>query len=133
MPRRIITIAYHAAGGPVTPDTYFDRVIKYIPADIVAAWVAVTGAVKSATNVPKDVILWVAFGLGIPLTAAWTYRQTQEPGHAALPVQVAISTGAFIVWVFALGEPFSYAAWYNPVYGSLLIILYTLLVGLVRP
>src|SRR5437660_568881 len=37
-----------AAAQPVEIDSYFDKVLKYIPADIVAAWVAVTGLVSSA-------------------------------------------------------------------------------------
>src|SRR2546423_255473 len=32
-----------AAAQPVEIDSYFDKVLKYIPADIVAAWLAVTG------------------------------------------------------------------------------------------
>ena len=54
-----------AAAPAVQIDTYFDKVVKYIPADIVGAWVAVTGLVSSAppNGVPRQTILWVAFGI----------------------------------------------------------------------
>ncbi|MGG6242150.1 hypothetical protein ACQ4N7_26330 [Nodosilinea sp. AN01ver1] len=47
--------------------------------------------------------------------------------------QTAISTGAFIVWVFALGEPFSSLSFYRPLYGSLLLIFCTAFVALLDP
>jgi putative flippase GtrA len=116
-------------------DTYFDRVIKYIPADIVAAWVAVVGIVKSgATGTSAALALWIAFVFGAILTAIWTWKQTSVAGLPAVPKQILISSVAFIVWVFALGGPqFDGLTWYNPMYGSLLLIAYTLIVGLFDP
>ena len=78
MSRRIRVVwpkAQAAAGVPPPPippgeiDTYFDKVVKYIPADIVSAWVAVTGLVSSARDLPRQPILWVAFAIGLILTA----------------------------------------------------------------
>ena len=124
-----------AAAG-VTPrvefDSYFDKAVKYIPADIVAAWVAVTGLVSSARDVPRQTILWVAFGIGLLLTAWWTWKQAAAPGRRPPVTQAIISTGAFAVWVFALGGPFQHVPG-QPVYGSLLLILYTLVVALIDP
>src|SRR5439155_4230990 len=58
------------AGAPSEAiDTYFDKVVKFIPADIVAAWVAVTGLVASAPDIPRETILWIAFAIGLILTA----------------------------------------------------------------
>ncbi len=87
-----------AAAQPVEIDSYFDKVLKYIPADIVAAWVAVTGLVSSARDIPQQAVLWVAFA----------------------------------VWVFALGGPFQHFPG-REVYGSLLLILYTLVAALINP
>jgi hypothetical protein len=72
-------------------------------------------------------ILWIVFTFGILLTFLWKLKQTQ------LRVQAAISTGAFIVWVFALGGPFSSLNWYNPLYGTLVLIGFTLVTGLINP
>jgi hypothetical protein len=46
-----------------------------------------------------------------------------------------VSTGAFIVWAIALGEPFStlLGKTEQALYGSLLLILYTMVVGLITP
>ena len=117
---------------PVEFDSYFDKAVKYIPADIVAAWVAVTGLVSSARDVPRQTILWVAFGIGLLLTAWWTWKQAAAPGRRPPVTQAIISTGAFAVWVFALGGPFQHVPG-QPVYGGLLLILYTLVVALIDP
>jgi hypothetical protein len=47
--------------------------------------------------------------------------------------QTAISTGAFAVWVFALGGPFASLVFYRPSYGSIVLIMYTLVVALITP
>lgn len=120
------------APGRAGVDTYFDKVVKYIPADIVGAWVAVTGLVSSASGIPRQTVLWIAFGVGLILTAMWTLKQTALPGRPPAITQSIISTGAFAVWVFALGGPFQDVPG-QPVYGSLLLILYTLVVALVNP
>jgi hypothetical protein len=140
MSRRVRAIPQGAqvAAGPATRssaveiDTYFDKVVKYIPADIVGAWVAVTGLVSSASGIPHQTVLWIAFGIGLILTAWWTLRQTALPGQPPAVTQVIISTGAFAVWVFALGGPFQHVPG-QQVYGSLLLILYTLVVALIDP
>ncbi len=132
MSRRIVTTQFQAATSAQV-DTYFDRVVKYIPADIVSAWVAVTGLIGGRTDIPVDAILWTAFVLGIIITAAWMWRQTSEPGKKLAVTQISISTVAFVIWVFALGGPFANLGFYKPVYGSLLLILYTLIIGIIIP
>jgi hypothetical protein len=125
-------VATGAAAPPQEFDTYFDKAVKYIPADIVAAWVAVTGLVASAPDIPRATILWVAFGIGLILTAWWTWKQAAAPGRRPPVTQAIVSTGAFAVWVFALGGPFQHVPGQR-VYGSLLLILYTLVVALINP
>ena len=132
MSRRIVTTKLQAATGAQV-DTYFDRVVKYIPADIVSAWVAVTGLISGRKDIPVNTILWLAFLIGIFITAAWVFRQTAQPNKRPAITQTGISTGAFIIWVIALGGPFATLAFYKPVYGSLLLILYTLVVGIINP
>jgi hypothetical protein len=124
---RIVTTTLESTGGTEAPDTYFDKIVKYIPSDIIAAWVAATGAIAAAADVPKHRILWIVFAFGILFTFLWKLKQTR------LRVQAAISTGAFVVWVFALGGPFSSLNWYNPVYGTLVLIGFTLVTGLINP
>lgn len=133
MTRRVISNELQAAGGTAI-DGYFDRLIKYIPSDIVGAWIAVTGIIPSngqGTN--SSTILWVAFGFGVVITALWVWRQTELPGRPIAYTQIAMATVAFVVWVFALGGPFTTFEWYVSFQGSLALIAYTLLAGLIVP
>ena len=85
---------------PVEFDSYFDKAVKYIPADIVAAWVAVTGLVSSARDVPRQTILWVAFGIGLTFAQLVSETTSRLPRDATLvavlpdvPEETAIALG----------------------------------------
>jgi hypothetical protein len=138
MSRRVLATAPAAPGGrgigpaPSGADTYSDKLLKYIPADVVGAWVAVTGLVADRKEIPERTVLWVAFGVGLVLTAWWTLKQTAAPGRPPATGQTVISTVSFAVWVFALGGPFKCIPG-QPLYGSLLLILYTLVVARITP
>jgi hypothetical protein len=134
MSRRIRSEVMQAAGGPAQVDGYFDRVIKYIPSDVVGAWVAVTGIINSSNpNGSSHTVMWIAFIVGLCLTALWTWRQTSAPGQPVAATQIGVSTVAFAVWVFALGGPFATIPGYQQYFGSLILIGYTLFVAIVVP
>jgi hypothetical protein len=130
MSRRIVTKQLDSAGAKVEVDTYFDKLFKYIPADIVGAWIAVKGLIIGASDVPKKTIFWIAFGIGVIVTFLWTLLRTKDPDHKPAITQTIISTIAFVIWVIALGGfPFNM----NPLYGSLLLILFTLVMAMINP
>jgi hypothetical protein len=130
MTRRVITMETESLE-PSRVDTYFDKVVKYIPADIVAAWVAVTGIVKGAgAGVNPVTTLWIAFAAGVIITFAWTWRQTNKDHLPPVWKQIVISTIAFVVWVIALGGPPFEA---NTSIGAILLIGFTLVAALFDP
>ena len=132
MGRRIITTQLQAnISASTNIDGYFDRLIKYIPSEIVGAWVAVTGLIKGNASFPES-LFWLLFIIFLALTALYIWRQTSEPNLPPAFKQTLASTGAFAVWVFALGEPFSSLAFYQPIYGSILLILYNLMLPLIN-
>lgn len=133
MGRRIISSQLEAKGQEVKIDGYFDKLIKYIPTEIVGGWIAIIGVIKSASNIPTNTILWILLVIFTVLTAVYILKQTFEPKKPLAIKQTSISTIAFMVWVFALGEPFESLSFYNPVYGSVLLILFNLTIPLVNP
>lgn len=115
-------------------DEYSDRIRKYIPTEAVGFWLAASSMIQSAgADVPKIGLLWLFFVIGLVFTFGWTRRQTNEPGKPTAWTQIGISCGAFIVWVFAAGGPFTAWEFYKPLYGGLLLITYTAAVGFVIP
>jgi len=110
-------------------DSYYDRLFKYIPADVVAGWITVKGIIASASGVSKDNIYWICFIAGVIFTILWTYKLTSIEGHKPAWLQIMIATLAFIVWVVVTGEPFKI----EPYIGSLILVAYTLAAGLIIP
>ena len=131
MSRRIVTTEFQA-NTSTKIDGYFDKLIKYIPTEIVGAWIAIKGLVASDNDIPQDGLLWILLIIFTFLTTAYIFKQTSESRKKPAKVQILISTIAFIVWVFALGEPFSSLNFYRPVYGSLVLIIYNLAVPLIN-
>jgi len=117
------------AGGE-QPDRYQDRLIKYIPGDVIAVYLAIAGILKTANGrIPLHTIEWIVFLVLLPGT--WFYLQ--RVGGVTKWQQVLISVIAFAVWVFSLGGPFTQFVWYDPIYGAIVLPLYTFLIPIFEP
>jgi len=122
---------YTARDAAVDPtkkeDSYLAKVVKYIPGEIVAAYVAASGALESAQNgVKLETALWVVMAVLLVLTPIWILIATAEPNKPRPVFQAVAGAVAFASWVFALGGPFKFYQWYVSVYGTLVLILVTL-------
>jgi len=143
MPREILTISdiqkFNQSGElkklpegttyPVSQDGYFNRLFKYIPAELVAGYIFVLGVVKQLTDTGEiRTFQWLLFIIFCILTPLYLWRVQK-----VLKLQQhLISLLSFVVWVFALGGPFALSGWYNPVYGSILLPLFTLVVAIIE-
>lgn len=116
-----------------TPDTYKDRLLKYIPAEIVAIYLALLSVLKTAppNTTPIITVEWVVFLIILIVTVPWQRKVMK----IAKWQQVAIGTVAFVFWAVSLGDPFdtSWKAWYQPLYGTMAMMLYTFLIPLFEP
>jgi hypothetical protein len=111
-------------------DNYTDRLLKYIPAESVALYLTLQGIVSSSVEGRALYTwLWFAFGIGIIGTPLYLWRVQQVSKR----VQLAVSTAAFSVWVFALGGAFASLPWYEPFLGSMLLVIFTFFVPLLSP
>lgn len=123
MGRRIVWSEYQSSdGGGGAIDGYFDRLLKYIPADVVGFWLAGDGLIRGQAG--DGGLAWLLFVVGLVFAFFFTKKQTAEAGKATAWQQIWLSCGSFVVWVFAVGGPFTGLAWYKPIYGSLLLITY---------
>jgi hypothetical protein len=76
---------------------------------------------------------WIRLRLKRRTTPSEPLRQTRQPNMPPAITQAVIATGAFAVWVFALGGPFATTSWYDSIYGALVLIAFTLVIGLLNP
>jgi FtsH-binding integral membrane protein len=140
MPRRIreMTLQSTAEAGSVSePDRYFDKVVKYVPADVIAAWTAAVAVIKGTVGISTAWALLICLIVGLGVTFWWTLRQTAEKSQPPAIKQAIIATVAFLVWVLALGDlnealagiKLGDAALWNAAYGKLFLIGFTLVSG----
>ena len=108
---------------------YTDRVLKYIPAEVVTVYVALSSTVASMAN-PAVWLPWAIFLFGI--VAVVVHLKTVK--ETIPTTQIVISTVSFVVWVFAIPNgPFADLNWYEQVYGALLLPAYTFLAARIVP
>ena len=115
-----------STGGPaagVLPDTYRERLIKYIPVEVIVLFVAAYGtgyAVLGTDPLFPRIALWIVL-VGIIGTPLYLWKA----GQVTDLVQLFISTLGFVLWVFALGVlPISDLPWYNQVVAALVLPVY---------
>ncbi len=128
---RVITAADVEADPNKTESSYLGKVVRYIPGEIVAAYLAAYNGLRAASGIPFEQLLWGVAAVLLAATPFWILYATKDPDLPPTTFQAGASTLAFAVWVFAIPEgPFAGFDWYNTVYGSLALIAYTLLVPL---
>lgn len=71
------------------PDKYLDRLLKYVPPDVLTAYVALEGAIAAAHG--SQILGWIVFGVllvGTPLLSLASRRRTEEPSASDLNVGI---------------------------------------------
>jgi hypothetical protein len=130
MRQQLGAVASTAAPVPtVTEDKYKDRLLKYIPADVIAIYLTLRGFVPVLPDTaPKKVLYWIIFVLIWLITIPWQ-RRVAKIGKWS---QVWVGFGAFVVWAITVGDPFTHDnfPWYYPAYGAMILALYTFLIPL---
>jgi len=109
---------------------YFDRVAKYIPSEVVAAYISANGVATLARN-PGTlfILIFVACLICTPL---YITRFTSTRKEAWTNGLMAIA--AFIVWAYATGVGLvNYLGWYDAPTASVILVLFTLVSGAVVP
>jgi hypothetical protein len=138
-----------------TDDNYLEKIIKYIPAEIIAAYTALIGYLSLGPNseIPphyKSYYLIVLFIL-LLITPIWTFYAVIDNDDPPDPIKrkkkalfhSCVASTAFLIWVYALGNPLLRAILckcsntscdncgiYSPILGSILLILFTVLAPL---
>ena len=123
-----------------TADSYLSRMVIYIPTEIIAGYVAVSGFIKGLP--PKQQFTWfciVSIAM-LVLTPLYLAYATALPGRKKSISHPVTSSLAFAAWVFATGGPFERfqitpdgnAGWYNRTIGSIVLVIVCLALPLVE-
>jgi xanthine/uracil permease len=112
---------------------YVERVAKYIPAEVVAGYLAIMGMIEAADpdNTARMGLAWGLFVIGVIVTPVYLTVVGKPIGQQKITVW--ISTFAFVVWAYALGGPFKMSGYHNGLLGSVAVGVVTWLAGLFVP
>ena len=131
LPQNAIVAAAGGNGPPGAPppaDDFLGRLVKYIPTEIIALYVAVTGLVPKSDAHPALMLIFIAC---LVLTPIYLWFGTRDPAKAVPYVQIVLATIGFAVWSFALGGPFEHI---RPDYvASIVLIFTTFIFGMIKP
>jgi hypothetical protein len=118
----------------IEPEGYLDRLVKYIPAEIIALYLGASNVVPTQ-DADYHLALWTIAGLTTIATPIYMYFATREEGQPTLWSQIAISSLAFPVWVFAIGGPFESFDWYAQKrwIAAIVITFATFIAGIYKP
>ncbi len=111
MSRRVIgakSLAMPEAAGASAPDDYLARLVKYVPAEIIALYLTAAGIVPAN----RSGVLWAVAAFCAVLTPVYLRWVTSRGGVPPLRQQIVIGTIAFPIWLFAIGGPFALLGWY---------------------
>ena len=106
-------------------DTYLEKLLKLIPAEIVALYLTGIGLVPQDLPENQKILLpiWVAFCFILVIVVR--YKATSDQTTPANWKLIAISSVAFIIWSYSLGGAYEAYNLYFPYLGSLAVLGWT--------
>jgi hypothetical protein len=110
-------------------DSFAQKIVAYIPADILAAYLTLTGMISQVSTAPAW-LAWAVFGGLLALIPFYVcYIKTSPASFSSRKLFHWItSCVAYTAWCFAMGGPFAREAWYQPIYGSVILVFVTLII-----
>jgi len=117
-------------------DTYLERIAKYIPGEILAAYIFLLGITAAASPTNR---LWIVGGISLfclVLTPFYLARMAKKDEPKSL--HLALGTLAFPIWAYAIaGAQGAFVIkgfdLYDSIIASVLLVAFSLLTGLFEP
>jgi hypothetical protein len=121
-----------APGGVTVPseDDYLTKVVKYIPPEVLAAYLFMAGVIDSNVTNKHDHAIWLG-GLLIGilvLTIPYDLRVLKIVRWS----QIAMSVLGIAVYVFAVGGWFATTTWYHQWYASIVVPVFGLVIAILK-
>lgn len=118
------------AGASDDLKAFLERVAKYVPAEIVAAYVTASGFAENAKH-GKVILLGIIFAVCLLCTPLYVLQLTKKPRERL--VNGIVATCAFAVWAYAYGGIFRELQWYDASIASIVLVLFSVVSGAIVP
>jgi hypothetical protein len=118
-------------GVPVpTEDDYLTKLLKYVPLDVVGAYLFLAGVVESNVTIRHDRAVW--FGSLLLAFLVITVVYDLRVMRIVRAVQIGISVIGLAVYVFSIRGWFSMTTWYHAWYTAIALPAFALLVATIQ-
>ena len=121
-----------APGGVAVPseDDYLTKVVKYIPPEVLAAYLFMAGVIDSNVTNKHDHAIWLGSLLVgvLVLTIPYDLQVLKIVRWS----QIGMSVLGMAVYVFAVGGWFATTTWYHQWYASIVVPLLGLVVAILK-
>lgn len=104
-------------------NSYQSRLLKLIPSEIIAAYLAILGFIPEDYQHAKILLTVVSVSL-LVLLPFYLYIMQGVRGF----IQIAFTSLSFVVWVYSIGGPFTYWGIHDAIVGSTILVIWTLLI-----
>ena len=124
--------AGQAPGGMAVPtkDDYLTKLVKYVPIEVLAAYLFMATVINSNVTGKHDQAIWLgSLLIGILVL---TIPYNLQVLNIVRWEQIAMSVVGLAVYVFALGGWFATTTWYHQWYASILVPVFGLLVAIFK-
>jgi len=102
---------------------YKDRLLKLIPSEIVAAYMVLAGIIPLTSAKWGTLIVSIILLILVPFYL-WKIHNVTRCS------QIIVTSISFVVWVYTLGGPFQFWNLHRAWIGSVILVLWTLIVPL---
>jgi hypothetical protein len=119
-------LAVAAPAGETLPppfQSYLDRLMRMIPAEVIALYLVGAGFIPSGERIVLAV--WSVICLVGLIVLRADGSRDEQTGRGPQWSSVAISSVAFVIWLYSLGGPFVAFDLHVPYIGSLLVLAWT--------
>ena len=103
---------------------YKDRLLKLIPSEIVAAYLVLSGIIPQESAKWGILLVSIVLLILVPLYL-WRIHNVKSC------IQLLFTAISFVVWIYSLGGPFEFWGIYKAWIGSVILVLWTLIIPLV--
>lgn len=116
------TVAPGTSTASPQPDDYRDRLMKLIPGETVALYLMLQGMAMTIQNEARELSVMRLVAVVVLLVNIPYMMRVQAVKDYA---QLVVIEVALVVWIITLHGKLLFGQGYDPIYGSMLVVLYT--------
>ena len=119
------------AGGKIDVNEWLERTAKYVPSEVIAAYVAAEGFAESAVGQRRVIWHGVIFFVCLLITPFYLARFASTA--KAKWINAVVASVSFVIWSYSVGHFFRDISWYDATGAPILLVLWTLVTGKIQP